>query len=170
MNRVEIKPELVQWALNRAHLGIDDLVGKFPKLPDWESGAVSPTFKQLEDFARATRVPFGFLFLPEPPDIPLPIPDFRRVQSREPGTVSPDLLDTIYAMQRRQAWLREDRIECEAQPLPFVGSARLSDDRTAVGREMRRLVGLEDGWAGNAPTGRAGRWLGRGNPHLAGGG
>lgn len=152
MNRVEIKPELVQWALKRAHLGIDDLIGKFPKLPEWESGTLSPTFKQLEDFSRATRVPFGYLFLPEPPDIPLPIPDFRRVQNRESDTVSPDLLDTIYAMQRRQAWLREDRVECEAQPLPFVGSARLSDDPAAVGREMRRLGGLEDGWAGEVRT------------------
>ena len=152
MNRVEVKPELVQWALKRAHLDIDDLIGKFPKLPDWESGALSPTFKQLEDFARATRVPFGYLFLPDPPDIPLPIPDFRTAQNREPGAVSPELLDTIYAMQRRQAWLREDRVECEAPLLLFVGSARLSDDPAGVGREMRRLVGLEDGWAGEIRT------------------
>ncbi len=152
MNRVEIKPELVQWALKRAHLGSDDLIGKFPKLQDWESGALSPTFKQLEDFAKATRVPFGFLFLPKPPDIPPPIPDFRTVRKHEMGTVSPDLLDTIYAMQRRQAWLREDRADCEAQPLPFVGSARLSDDPAAIGREMRRLVGLEDDWAGKVRT------------------
>lgn len=152
MNRVEIKPELVQWALRRAHLGIDDLIGRFPKLAEWESGALSPTFKQLEDFAKATHVPFGYLFLPEPPDIPLPIPDFRTLQHLELGTVSPDLLDTIYAMQRRQAWLREDRIECEAQPLPFVGTARLSDDPAAIGREMRRLLGLEDGWAAKVRT------------------
>ncbi|MCP5410102.1 MAG: ImmA/IrrE family metallo-endopeptidase [Chromatiaceae bacterium] len=152
MNRVEIKPELVRWALQRARLSENDLVGKFPKLPQWESGALSPTFKQLEDFARATHVPFGFLFLPEPPDIPLPIPDFRRLQNRQPETVSPDLLDTIYAMQRRQAWLREDRVECEARPFPFVGSARLSDDPAAVGREIRRLLGLEEGWAGKVRT------------------
>jgi Zn-dependent peptidase ImmA (M78 family) len=61
-------------------------------------------------------------------------------------------MDTIYAMQRRQAWLREDRLECEAPPLPFVGDARLSDDPAAVGREMRRLVGLENGWAGEIRT------------------
>ena len=97
-------------------------------------------------------MPFGYFFLPEPPDIPLPIPDFRTVQNRKLGVVSPDLLDTIYAMQRRQAWLREDRIECEAPPLTFVGSARLNDDPSAVGLEIRRLIGLEDGWAGEVRT------------------
>lgn len=147
MSRIAVKPQLMQWARERARLGIDDLVGKFPKIADWESGELLPTFKQLEEFANATHVPFGYLFLPEPPDIPLPIPDFRTVQNRELGTVSPELLDTIYAMQRRQAWLREERIECQAAPLEFVGSARLSDDPAAIGREMRRLVGLDDGWA-----------------------
>lgn len=147
MNRVAVRPELVQWARERAHLGIDDLAGRFPKLADWERGEVLPTFKQLEDFAKATHVPFGYLFLPEPPEIPMPIPDFRTVQNRQVGSISPDLLDTIYAMQRRQAWLREERLECEAGPLEFVGSARLTDDLAAVGREMRRVIGLDDGWA-----------------------
>jgi Zn-dependent peptidase ImmA (M78 family) len=60
---------------------------------------------------------------------------------------SPDLLDTLYTMQRRQAWLRESQIESETEPLAFVGSARLDDDPDAVGREIRRALGLEDGWA-----------------------
>ncbi len=147
MNRVAVRPELVQWARERAGLAVDQLAKRFPRLTDWESGHVRPTFKQLEDFARATHVPFGYLFLPEPPEIPLPIRDFRTVPKPHVGTVSPDLLDTIYAMQRRQAWLREDRLEAGAEPFAFVGSARLSDDPAAVGREMRRLTGLADGWA-----------------------
>ena len=147
MNRVAINPELVQWARERARLGIDDLAGRFPKLEDWENGRLLPTFKQLEDFARATRVPFGYLFLPDQPDIPMPIPDFRTVGNRRFEQVSPDLLDTIYAMQARQAWLREDRLECEASPLEFVGSAQLTDDPAMVGREMRRVAGLGERWA-----------------------
>jgi len=57
-------------------------------------------------------------------------------------------------MQRRQAWLREDRMECDAEPLDFVGSARVSDDPEGVGREMRRMVGLDDGWAAAVRTWR----------------
>ncbi|MCU7870346.1 MAG: XRE family transcriptional regulator [Candidatus Thiodiazotropha sp. (ex Lucinoma borealis)] len=152
MSRVTINPEVMRWARERARLGIEDLARKFPKLADWESGELSPTFKQLEAFADATHVPFGYLFLPKPPDIPLPIPDFRTVQNQYIGSISPDLLDTIYTMQQRQAWLREERLECEATSLGFVGSARLSDDPAAIGREMRRLTGLGDGWAARVRT------------------
>jgi len=65
MNRVAVSPEVVQWARERAHLDIHGLITRFPRLPEWERGEVQPTFKQLEDFAKATHVPFGFLFLPQ---------------------------------------------------------------------------------------------------------
>jgi Zn-dependent peptidase ImmA (M78 family) len=152
MTRVAVSPGLLRWARERAGLPIEDLIGRFPKLAAWERGESSPTFNQLESFAKATHVPFGFLFLPEPPDLPMPIPDFRTLGSRQSGAISPDLLDTIYAMQRRQAWLREERLEGDAEPLAFVGSARVSDEPEAVGREMRRLLGLGDGWAARVRT------------------
>ena len=152
MTRVAVSPDILRWARERAGLHVEDLIGRFPKLVDWERGELSPTINQLEAFAKATHVPFGFLFLPEPPDLPMPIPDFRTLSNRQPGAVSPDLLDTIYAMQRRQAWLREERLDGDAEPLAFVGSARLSDDPDAVGREMRRLLGLGDGWAAQVRT------------------
>lgn len=146
MNRVAVKPNLIQWALNRAQLSASDLASKFPELADWGHEGVFPTFKQLEDFAKTTRVPFGYLFLPEPPDIPLPIADFRTIGVQSPSP-SPELLDTIYAMQRRQTWMKETRLECEAEPLDFIGSARIGDNALAIGREMRRALRLEDGWA-----------------------
>ena len=65
---------------------------------------------------------------------------------------SPDLLDTLYTMQRRQAWLRESLVEHEAEPLPLVGSARLGDEPDAAGREMRRALNLDEGWAAGVRT------------------
>ena len=154
MTRVPVQPEMLRWALERAGYDVHDLAPRFPHLPEWERGEKLPTFKQLEAFARATHTPFGFLFLPEPPQEPLPIPDFRTLKGR-PARPSPDLLDTIYAMQRRQDWLREERIEGEADPLELVGNARLNDDPAAVGQEMRRTVGLDDGWAAEVPSWQA---------------
>lgn len=154
MIRVEVKPELLRWACERSRETIARLAKKFPKLRLWEQGEASPTLKQLENFAKATNTPLGFFFLPEPPEEPIPIPDLRTVGNQYMGQPSPDLLDTIYAMQRRQAWLRETLIECEAEPLDFVGSSRTTDDPEAVGREMRRIIGLEDGWAAKVRTWR----------------
>jgi len=152
MSRVAVSPKVLRWARVRAGLALADLEGRFPHLAEWETEAVQPTFKQLESFAKAVRVPFGFLFLPEPPEMPLPFADFRTLESRRPEGISPELLDTIQQMQRRQAWLREDRIETGMDPLRFVGAAKLSDDPAAIGREMRRLVGLDDGWAQRVPS------------------
>lgn len=152
MVRVEVKPELIRWARERAGIGLDVLTRRFPQFTAWERGAAQPTFRQLEDFAKATLVPIGYLFLPEPPEEPLPIPDFRTAPGAGSMRPSPNLLDTIYTMQRRQAWLREERIECESEPLEFVGSARLTDDPDAVGREMRRIIGFEGGWAAEVRT------------------
>lgn len=150
MTRVAIKPEMLQWARERAGLEVEALVPRFAKLAAWESGETQPTFKQLEAFAQATHVPFGYLFLPEPPDEPLPIPDFRTVANRPMQRISPELRDTIHAMQRRQDWLREERQDGDTPALAFVGNARLTDDPQAVGREMRRVVGLDNGWAASA--------------------
>ena len=152
MPRVAVKPELVRWARERADLAVADLSRRFPKLEAWERGEERPTFKQLEAFGRATHVPFGYFFLPEPPEERVPIPDFRTVADRGLERPSPDLLDTIYAMQRRQWWLQESLLDEEAEPLVFVGSARLSDSPAAVGREMRRIIGFGDGWAAEVRT------------------
>ena len=145
MNKVYVNPKLLRWAIERAGFELDELAHRIPQLPAWERGDKQPTFKQLEAFAKATHTPIGFLFLPEPPDERLPIRDLRTLKDGPPRP-SADLLDTIYAMQRRQDWLREERAECEAGALEFVGSARLSDEPAAVGREMRRTVGVSDGW------------------------
>src|SRR5712691_1929883 len=67
--RVEVKPELLRWARERAGFDLAALVKRFPQLPDWESGGARPTLKQLEKFAKATYAPLGFLFLPEPPSM-----------------------------------------------------------------------------------------------------
>jgi len=152
--RVDVKPDFLLWACERAGRSIDELAERksFSKLPDWISGEARPTFKQLEKFAQATYTPFGYFFLPKPPEESVPIPDLRTVGNQYMGRPSPDLLDTIHAMQRRQAWLHEDLIECEAEPLDFVGSARTADDSQGVGREMRRMVGLDDGWAAKVRT------------------
>jgi transcriptional regulator with XRE-family HTH domain len=95
-------------------------------LDDWLSGAEKPTLRQLEDLAKAVGVPFGYFFLPEPPKEELPLPYFRTIEQSTPAAFSPELVETLYLMQRRQGWMREYLIERGHAPLPFVGSAQPS--------------------------------------------
>ena len=152
MTRVTVSPDVLRWARERAGLPIEDLIGRFPKLAAWERGELSPTFNQLEAFAKATHVPFGFLFLPEPPDLPMPIPDFRTLSNRQPGAVSPDLLDTIYAMQRRQAWLREERLDSMRSRSPSSAAPACRTTRRRSGARCAGCSGLGDGWAAQVRT------------------
>ena len=144
---VPVPPEILRWACERAGYDVAQVAERLPQFPAWVRREKLPTLKQLERLARLTRTPLGYLFLPEPPDERLVVPDYRTVAGTVGARPSPDLLDTLYAMQRRQVWLRGVLVENEAEPLAFVASARLADEPVAVGREMRRALGLDGGWA-----------------------
>lgn len=64
MLRVSVNPDLLRWARQHTGLAQEDLAGKFPKLPDWGTGAVQPTLEQVEAFARA-RPRTGGISLPQ---------------------------------------------------------------------------------------------------------
>lgn len=143
MLRVEVQPALFRWARDRARLGPIALERRFPKLADWEEGRRQPTLRQLEDYARATHTPVGAFFLPEPPVERVPIPDFRTMASADVQTPSADLLDTIYACQRRQEWYREQLTITGERPLPFVGVLTVGDEAVAAAATMRRTLGFD---------------------------
>ena len=152
MIRVNVKPEILRWARERAGLSRKDLAGRYPRLEDWEAGAVQPTLKQLEAFARAVRVPAGYLFLSSPPDEPVPIPDFRTVAGRHVTRPSPNLLDTIYACQERQSWYREyARISGQLE-LGFVNSATLATPVTTVATDIRQQLAFQVAERKKCPT------------------
>ena len=123
MTRVPVSGSVLRWALERSGQDPFALRKKLPSLPEWLEGQSQPTLRQLETFARATSTPLGYLFLAEPPDERLPIHHFRTVSDRHARPPSPDLLDTVHTMQRRQAWMREHLIEEGGESLPFVRSA-----------------------------------------------
>ena len=126
MTRIAISPDLLRWARDRARIDVLALAARFPKLDAWESGETQPTLKQLEDYARATHAPIGFFFLPTPPVEPIPIPDFRTMADQAVTRPSPNLLDTVYACQERQAWYRDFALVNSEPPLPFVGALNVT--------------------------------------------
>lgn len=143
MTRVQVRPELLRWARERSERGDHTVAARFPRLAAWEAGESRPTLKQLEAFARATYVPIGFLFLAEPPQEAVPIPDLRTIASEPLGRPSPDLLDTIYLCQRRQSWYRDWARSVSEDPRRFVGSASIDSPPAKVAAEMREALGFD---------------------------
>lgn len=121
MMSVEVASELIRYAIERSGRRQEELLGRFPKLPDWLARKAEPTLRQLENFAAATYTPFGYFFLSVPPEERLPIPDLR---TRRPETIrrpSGNLLDTIYLCQQRQAWFEDFAREEGLEPVGLVG-------------------------------------------------
>ena len=149
--KITLQPEVLRWARERAGLATEELAKKMQAPPErvteWErSGRLS--IGQVDRLAASTYTPLGYLYLPKPPEEPMPIRDFRSRKGDAPTRPSVDLLDTVYQMQRRQNWMRDDLIEGGAEPLNFVGAYSLTDDCAEVAAAMRDALGLAAGWAG----------------------
>lgn len=154
MARVDVNPTVLQWAATRS--GKTDVIHeKIPNWHKWLNNEIQPTFKQLEKLAKYTATPLGYFFLEQPPVEQLPIPHFRTI--RPTNTIdspSPELLETVQIMERRQEWMREYLVDQGNTPLEFVGSKSINDNPHQVAMEIRRVLGLETGWAANVPTWR----------------
>ena len=140
--RVQVRPELLRWARERAGLSLEVLARRIPQLPAWEQGETHPTLKQVEKFAKATYAPVGYLFLANPPVESVPIPDFRTLSTTRVNRPSPDLLDTVYICQQRQEWYRDFARSEGEDRLPFVGSSALTSDIGETADRMRAALGF----------------------------
>lgn len=152
MIRVTVKPKVLNWALNRAGLSKEVLREKFPKIDSWFDGTEQPTLNQLEQFAKNTSTPFGYLMLQEPVIEDISIPFFRSNNDDSTKRLSTELIDTIHAMQRRQAWLAEYLKEENYEKLSFVKSAADSQNIIDIVTKIRQALRLNKLWASGSKT------------------
>jgi Zn-dependent peptidase ImmA (M78 family) len=150
--KVNVNSEVLGWAVERSGKSVDELLPRFPRIREWTRGETQPTLRQLESLAKATMTPLGFLFLQTPPAVQLPIPYFRTVHDDGVDEPSPNLIETIYTMQRRQDWMRDFVVDEGQEELGFVASAGLEDDPVDVARNMREVLGFDEFWAGGERT------------------
>lgn len=141
--RVEVAPDLLRWAVERAGWDEETTARRAPRLDEWVAGTHRPTLKQLEKFASDTHTPFGLLFLSEPPIETVPIPDMRTIGNATVPRPSADLLDTIYLCQSRQDWYRTYARESGVLGPEFVGVATPRTPPTLVADQMRDLLGFD---------------------------
>lgn len=130
--------------MDRAGLGLPDI--KSLPVNAWLEGERKPTIKQLQDFAQKVHVPYGYLFLPEPPEEDQPIPFFRSNDTNQSG-ISLNVRDTIHDMQQRQDWLRSYLLRDNYDPLPFVGKYSVEHEKDEIVADIRDTLGLETDWA-----------------------
>ena len=148
MTEAFVTPHLLQWARERYKLPIamaaEKLKIKPDKLEDWEKGNERPTFRQAQGLAYKLHIPFGYLFLSEPPEEKLPLPDFRTIAGAQAYPPSPGFTDVLSDVLRKQQWYREYQESQGAQPLPYIGRFTISDNPETIAADIRDTLGIND--------------------------
>jgi Zn-dependent peptidase ImmA (M78 family)/DNA-binding XRE family transcriptional regulator len=144
---VNITGEVVTWA--RLRLGLSETAiaeamdTTAEAIRGWEADTSSPTFRQAQRLAHTLRIPFGYLFLSSRPGDPVPLPDLRTVGGGVPEA-TPDLIDVLNDILRKQHWYGEFVLENGAAPQPFVGKFSLRDEVPKIAADIRDTLSIND--------------------------
>jgi len=140
---IALQPKVLRWARERAGLTEEVLARKVgtstERVADWErTGQLK--FAQAQKLAKATYTPFGYLYLPSPPEDRLPIPDFRTLGGAGVKRPSPNLIDVLDDSLQRQDWFRDYLTAYGEQPLPYVGSLPLTMPVAEAAARVQQVV------------------------------
>ena len=143
--KVTISPNILEWILKTARLeGIDDeLITHFYK---WKNNEKQPTFNQIEEFSKKTRIPLGYFFLQSPPSEQLPLLNFRTINSTSKINPSRELIDTYYHMSAIQDWMRDYLFDSGNEKLLFVGSCKNEKNVEKITASIRNTLELNIDW------------------------
>ncbi len=144
--RVEIKTDTLTRAIERAGFVLEEFLLSHPKVAQWFNGEKQPTVKQLEQFAKQVRIPFGYLLLDELPQEKVPIPFFRTGKGKT-DKVSLNVYDTILLLKNRQTWLADYLDDNGFDKLPFVGKYNAKTDYKKIVADIRKTLKLPEDWA-----------------------
>ena len=146
LNQALITPRVVRWARERARRRLDKLAKTLHTKPEhvesWEEGTSAPTINQAQRLAEVLHIPFGYLFLPSPPEEKLPLPDFRTVVGAELGRPSGEFIDLLNDVIIKQQWYRHFLLEQGRVPLPFIGQFSVKDGYAKIAKSIRETLGI----------------------------
>lgn len=102
--------------------------------------------KQADQLTKLADIPFGFLFLHEPPadNFAKPtLPDFRTIQESDPLTN--DFYAVLNDVLNKQDWYRDylNQIGGLPERLPFVGRYTLNDTAQTIANDIAKTIGFD---------------------------
>ncbi|WP_193164099.1 XRE family transcriptional regulator [Microbulbifer hainanensis] len=144
MAEAKINTKMLRWARERTGMQAPDFAAKCgvspAKLDEWESGLKKITFNQAQRYAEKAHIPFGYLFLKEPPADDLLIPDLRTLGGSGVGNASAELKDIVKIMLQRQEWYREYLKNHFAGQNPYVGCLSVDVGVETIVSSMREAL------------------------------
>lgn len=143
--KVEVDKSILLWARETSGFDIPSVAKKVGTTParvqEWEEeGGSQPTIKQLRKLAKAYMRPIGLFFLPELPEDPESIKDFRRIPDELLEDMSSALRFEIRLAQDRREEALELISDLDEEPFTIEKRFRLNDDPDRVAAELREIL------------------------------
>lgn len=110
----------------------------------WKNKKAEPTFTQLSDFSKHSYIPFGYLFMKEPPEENVELIEHRTINSIEFEKPSRNFMDTYHSMQAIQDWMEEYLEDNDVPKLEFVAKFAKNPDTQEIVDYMRNALDLTD--------------------------
>lgn len=132
-NEALITPGVLEWAIKRAGVSVESI---HKRAAQWISGEAKPTFKQAMDIAKKLQIPFGYLWLKEPPKEREIIPDLRTIGNITSPEQSLELKTLLRDTKFKQGWFREYLIENNIDVERIVGQFTKDDDVDKIARDI----------------------------------
>jgi Zn-dependent peptidase ImmA (M78 family)/transcriptional regulator with XRE-family HTH domain len=147
MNFAYITPKVAKWARERTQMSVEQLANAIKvnsrTLAAWEEGNQSPPFTKAEQLASHLYIPFGYLFLSNPPRDAVPLPDLRTVGNVNVSKPSLNFIEVVNDTILKQQWYSEYLEESGARGVGVVGSYNVSDGIHEVAEDMSQALGID---------------------------
>jgi Zn-dependent peptidase ImmA (M78 family) len=147
MEPVMISRAVLEWATDKAGLTPQSFAETVAKREKDRlriaNGSLTPS--QAAKLAKRARVPFGYLFLSDPPRVKRPtIPDLRQVQN--PLPLSDDFYEVLEDVIAKQQWYAEYLNEIGSEEVPFVGRFNSPASRKValIVQDIRAVLKFDD--------------------------
>lgn len=142
----EIDNTILRWARESSGLDLDSAARKVGTsaqiMKSWEEGTTFPTIKQLRKIAKAYMRPIAMFFLPELPEEPEKIKDFRRM----PDILQKEMSSALRFEIRLAFERREEAIDLASDLGDEAGNIDLrvspEDNAEQVAARIRETLGV----------------------------
>lgn len=147
MSEALVSSDILYWARQRAKMSIEQLAEsikvKVDKVQKWEDGEKKPTFTQAQKLAKVFQIPFGYLFLKNPPTETLAIPDLRTFDNRPISTISPNFRILLNNIEAKQEWYKEYILENDLGKKEFLEKFNLKSDKELLINDITINLNLQ---------------------------
>lgn len=145
-SRLNLNGDVLVWAISKSDKDISEIEDKFPKIKEWISNEVKPTFKQVQSLSAYLKMPFGYLIVDHPPEEKIELLKFRTINSQEEENPSRELIDTINEMTVKQNWMRNYLIEEGYESNHIVNQLKSKENALNLAQKIRELIDLPINW------------------------